>query len=117
MDIHEVQSKSLENVELGLQLLKLLGCTFPKKQPAIALTTLSGLLRVKRRVKKLTTRDINELPILEDEAAIVTMTLLDKFVSAVWSGRPELNCRIFQHSHESSFWRRRSWRSGELSFE
>jgi predicted ATPase len=76
-----------EAIDLCLDILRELGCKFPKSQIGQLSGTVASLVKIKSTTKKLTPEAISEIDFMTDEKLIMIMKLLDKlgalcFISA-----------------------------------
>lgn len=65
-------------LELCLDLLKQLGYKFPKRESSMLLSTIAGVLKIQREIKKMSIDTVEALPILSDETHLEVMYVLDK---------------------------------------
>ena len=70
-----------------LDVLEQLGCEFPRRSLSIGLSTVSGLLEVKRGVKRRSKEEIDTMTIMDDPQRIAAMRLMDKLVHYCYSSQ------------------------------
>lgn len=75
------QDRAVEARDLCIDLLRQLGCKFPKKSLPIVLSSIVGLVQIKSRAKKITKEDVLGLPMMKDRKQIEIMRLLDKLAT------------------------------------
>jgi predicted ATPase len=67
-----------EAIVLLLEILRQLGCTFPKSKASRSLATLAGLAKARATLNSRTPEEIAIMPTMKDSLQIETMKLLDK---------------------------------------
>jgi predicted ATPase len=67
-----------EAIDVCLDVLKRLGCKFPRSKFGQLTNTIGGIISINFTTKKLTPKAISEIPIVEDKKLIATMQILDK---------------------------------------
>jgi predicted ATPase len=67
-----------EAIDVCLNVLRQLGCKFPRSKFGQLTKTIGGLIKINSTTKKLTPKAISDIPIVEDKKLIATMQLLDK---------------------------------------
>jgi predicted ATPase len=86
-----VNGKVLEAMELCLDVLKQLGCTFPKTKFAKSMASLAGLARIKLTVKSRTSEEIASMPFMHDLVRIEAMRMMQELTTfCYWTKDPLL---------------------------
>jgi predicted ATPase len=74
--------RNAEAIVLLLEILRQLGCTFPKSRASRSLATLAGLAKARATLNSRTPEEIAKMPTMRESLHIETMKLLDKLVSS-----------------------------------
>lgn len=77
-------------IELIVRILAQYGVRFPKRKPARLLSTMSGLLKAKRKMTSLQPEDISNLPMMSDPLYLQMMRLLDQLFLAAYLAESDL---------------------------
>jgi predicted ATPase len=87
-----------EAMRLSLDVLRQLGCKFPKNRVVISIATIVNLVRSTRAIKAYKIDDVNKIAIMADPQKAAAMKFLDKFVSVCYtSGSNLLTLGILQN--------------------
>ncbi|CAB9522923.1 Transcriptional regulator [Seminavis robusta] len=70
--------KHMEATNILLEVLEMLGISFPKSASGRAFATIKALIKCKMGVKHRTQEEVDKLPILHDRQKVETMKLLDR---------------------------------------
>jgi predicted ATPase/signal transduction histidine kinase/CheY-like chemotaxis protein/tRNA A-37 threonylcarbamoyl transferase component Bud32 len=105
------QNKLLEAINVGLDILKLLGVNLPKKPNN--LHVLSGLIKTKLTLLGKRINHLNQLPIMSNPYKLATMRILSLIASAAYQALPNLLLLVilksvtlsikYGNAHESTF--------------
>ena len=77
-------------LKVACEILELLGLKLPLSPPRIALQSIIGMLRAKRRAKVMPLESYDKLSLVTDPGVLATVRILDKFTNLAYIAVPKL---------------------------
>ena len=77
-------------LEVAREIFELLGLKLPLSPPRIALQSILGMLRAKRRARVMPLESYDKLPLITDPGVLATVRILDKFTNLAYIAAPKL---------------------------